>query len=185
MAYQGPEYQSTRPPTQPMPPTRPLTQPLQPTRPLTEPPVPGYLRPAGYQRLTGPDPATLLTWNRHGRGRRVGAAVIDYLAVAVFLVVPHVGGILWLVAHVVNAYFEGRTGQTLGKKAVGIYTIRADNGEFVGGPVGVGRKLLHVLDTLALLTGWIVGLITNRTYADMIIGTVVVRPPDYGPSGRS
>jgi len=182
MAYQGPEY--------------PGQAPMQPTRPLTQPPMPGYVRPQGVQRLTGPDPATLLTWDRRGRWRRVGAAVVDYVAVSAFLLIPHVGGILWLAAHIVNAYFEGRMGQTLGKKAAGIYTIRADNGEFVGGVVGIGRKILHILDTLALLTGWIVGLITNRTYADMIIGTVVVRPPatpppygaaprPYGPSGWS
>jgi hypothetical protein len=35
---------------------------------------------------------------------------------------------------------QGR--QTLGKKALGLYTIRAETGEFMGGAVGIGRKLL-------------------------------------------
>lgn len=82
-----------------------------------------------------------------------------------------------LIVICIYGYFEGTTGQTLGKKALGIYTIKADTGEFIGGATGIGRKLLHFLDTFALLTGWIAGLITGRTYADRIIGTVVVRRP--------
>jgi hypothetical protein len=152
---------------------------------------PGYVRPYGDQfsdwwaasgaganrRLSGPGPAILLAWSRHGLWRRVGAALIDYVAVGVLLAIPAFGIIIYLAAYFANAYLEGTTGQTLGKKAVGIYTVRKDTGEFIGGAVGIGRKLLHILDTLALFTGWIVGLITNRTYADMIIGTVVVRRP--------
>ena len=136
------------------------------------------------RRLARPHPATLLTGNRRGFWRRVGAALIDYAAVSLFLLIPHLGWIFWLAAHIVNAYLEGTTGQTLGKKAVGIYTIRKDTGEFTGGVVGIGRKLLHILDTLTLLTGWIVGLITNRTYADMIIGTIVVSQPRPGRTPR-
>ena len=86
-------------------------------------------------------------------------------------------GPLALIVLCLYGYFEGTTGQTLGKKALGIYTIRADTGEFIGGAAGIGRKLLHFLDSIALFTGWIVGLITGRTYADRIVGTVVVRIP--------
>jgi uncharacterized RDD family membrane protein YckC len=92
-------------------------------------------------------------------------------------VIPVIGVILWLGIAFANAYFEGTTGQTLGKKALGIYTIKRDTGEFLGGAVGIGRQLLHILDTLALCTGWIVGLCITRTYADMIVGSTVVRRP--------
>jgi hypothetical protein len=60
---------------------------------------------------------------------------------------------------------------------VGIYTIKKDTGEFLGGAVGIGRQLLHILDYLALCTGFIVGLFITRTYADMIVGSTVVRKP--------
>lgn len=145
--------------------------------------------PTGNRRLAGPDPAMLLTWRRAGGLRLAGAFVIDYMLGLILWVIPVIGVILWLGIIFVNAYFEGTTGQTLGKKAVGIYTIKKDTGEFLGGAVGVGRHLLHILDTLALFTGWIVGLFTSRTYADMIVGSTVVRrprvaqaqAPGYGP----
>jgi hypothetical protein len=131
---------------------------------------------AGGPRQRGrgrPDAATLLTWN-HGRSRRRRRARwIDTIVLLVTLV-PHIGWILYLAAFLVNAYFEGKTGQTLGKRVMGIYTIKADTGEFIGGWLGIVRTMLHALDTLALGSGWIVGRITNRTYADRIMGTVVV-----------
>jgi len=134
------------------------------------------------RRLIGPSPAELLTWSRNARWRRVCAFVIDYVLGWVLFAIAVLGVIVYLAACFVNAYFEGTTGQTLGKKAVGIYTIRKDTGEFIGGAVGIGRQLLHILDFLLLFTGYIIGLITNRTYADMIIGTVVVRRPRSVPA---
>jgi uncharacterized RDD family membrane protein YckC len=103
--------------------------------------------------------------------------VIDYMLGLVLWIIPLIGVILWLGIAFANAYFEGTTGQTLGKKAVSIYTIKRDTGEFPGGAVGIGRQLLHILDTLALCTGWVVGLFITRTYADMIVGSTVVRRP--------
>lgn len=50
---------------------------------------------------------------------------------------------------------EGRTGQTLGKKALGIRLVR----EIDGQPLGVGmafvRRLAHFLDSLACYLGWL------------------------------
>jgi len=133
--------------------------------------------PTGNRRLAGPDPATLLTWRRAGAWRLIGAALIDIMIGWVLAPIPVIGAILCIGVFFVNTYFEGTTGQTLGKKAVGIYTIKKSTGEFLGGAVGIGRQLLHILDTLALFTGWIVGLFITRTYADMIVGSTVVRRP--------
>lgn len=69
------------------------------------------------------------------------------------------------------------TGQSLGKKAVGIYVIKRDTGEFLGGWVGIGRQLLHIVDYLPLCLGFIVGLFNTRTFADMIVGSTVVARP--------
>ena len=133
--------------------------------------------PTGNRRLAGPDPATLLTWRPAGGLRLIGAFVIDVMLGWVLLVIPLIGAIIYLVIVFVNAYFEGTTGQSLGKKALGIYVIKKDTGEFLGGAVGIGRQLLHILDYLALGTGFIVGLFITRTYADMIVGSTVVRRP--------
>ncbi len=136
--------------------------------------------PTGNRRLAGPDPATLLTWRRAGAWRLIAAFVIDIMLEWVLLAIPVIGAIFCVAITFVNSYFEGTTGQSLGKKAVGIYVIKRDTGEFLGGAVGIGRQLLHILDYLALGTGFIVGLFITRTYADMIVGSTVVRRPRVG-----
>jgi uncharacterized RDD family membrane protein YckC len=128
-----------------------------------------------------PAPATLLTWRRAGAWRLIGALLIDCTLVWVLggltLVLPVFGEIVILAIVFINSYLEGSTGQSLGKKAVGIYVIKHDTGEFLGGWVGIGRQLLHILDYLPLCIGFIIGLFNTRTFADMIVGsTVVVRP---------
>jgi hypothetical protein len=129
------------------------------------------------RRLAGPDQATLLAWRPAGGLRLVGASVIDFMLGWFLVWIPWIGPIIGLGIFFAQSYFEGTTGQTLGKKALGIYTIKKDTGEFLGGAIGIGRQLLHILDTLAFFTGWIVGLFITRTYADMIVGSTVVRKP--------
>lgn len=126
-----------------------------------------------HVKLVAPTPRALLAYPRCGMWRRVGAALIDTVLASLALAL----GPLALVVVCVYGYFEGTTGQTLGKKALGLYTIKADTGEFLGGAAGIGRQLLHFLDYITLLSGYIVGLITGRTYADRIMGTIVVREP--------
>jgi hypothetical protein len=76
-----------------------------------------------------------------------------------------------------NGLLEGVTGQSIGKALFGLYTIRAGTGEFTGSGTGIYRRVLHVLDTLPVCAGWVTGLATGRTFADRIVGTVVVRRP--------
>lgn len=133
--------------------------------------------PTGNRRRVGPDPATLLTWRRAGGWRLIAAFLIDLVLQWVLLAIPVIGAVFCVAIMLVNSYFEGTTGQSLGKKALGLYVIKKDTGEFLGGAVGIGRQLLHILDYLALGTGFIVGLSITRTYADMIVGSTVVRRP--------
>ena len=93
------------------------------------------------------------------------------------LALPVFGEIAILAIAFVNSYLEGSTGQSLGKKAVGIYVIKRDTGEFLGGWVGIGRQLLHILDYLPLCIGYIIGLFNTRTFADMLVGSTVVARP--------
>lgn len=92
------------------------------------------------------------------------------------LVLPVFGEIAIPAIAFVNSYLEGSTGQSLGKKAGGIY-VRRDTGEFLGGWVGIGRQLLHILDYLPLCIGFIIGLFSTRTFADLIVGSTVVSRP--------
>lgn len=66
----------------------------------------------------------------------------------------------------------GVTGRSLGRAVCGITITRSD-----GAPAGpwwlLGRELAHLLDTAALLVGWLWPLWDSRgrTFADMLVGT--------------
>lgn len=82
-----------------------------------------------------------------------------------------------------NVWFrQGRTGQTFGKRVLGIRLVRLDDGEPVGVPLALGRYLLHWADMLPLLTGWLWPLWdgNRQTFADKIVGTVVVADAGRG-----
>lgn len=122
-------------------------------------------------------------------GQRLGAYLIDLVLVAV------VQGIVWAltnedVASAIGllaglayfAYFEGGpTGQTIGKRVVGIrvYDFRQ------GGPIGYGRALLRYIGRLVsgipCLLGylWMLWDGEKQTWHDKIAGTVVVPVADY------
>jgi uncharacterized RDD family membrane protein YckC len=110
-------------------------------------------------------------------GRRIGAMLIDTVLFAVVFVVVglatggghsghhragvHLGGSATLVFLAITfAYFiacEGATGQTLGKRLLGIRVVSADGGSASWGQVTV-RTLLRIVDALPVL--YIVGLVT-------------------------
>jgi len=111
-------------------------------------------------------------------GARFVEWLIDYGAgIMLSIVTAGLGLFLFVCFYFINAWYEGETGQTLGKKAMNLYVIDARTGKFIGGPSGIGRHLLHLLDALPLGLGYIVGLITGRTFADRILGTIVVAAP--------
>jgi len=128
-----------------------------------------------------PSPITqtnLLTLPRATAGARFVEWLIDYGAgIMLSLVTAGLGLILFVAFYFFNAWHEGETGQTLGKKAMNLYVIDSRTGTFIGGPSGIGRHLLHLLDALPLGLGYIVGLATGRTFADRILGTIVVAAP--------
>ncbi|GAA4556170.1 RDD family protein [Planotetraspora kaengkrachanensis] len=80
---------------------------------------------------------------------------------------------LWL------RYLEGTTGQTLGKRAVGIKTIKEETGEFLGFGMAFARALLHIVDALpgCIPIGylWPIWDEKKQTFADKIVSSIVVR----------
>jgi uncharacterized RDD family membrane protein YckC len=132
-------------------------------------------------------------------GRRIGAALLDLIVlIVVFVVVGLVFGkgqahgssasvnlsgvsaVVYL-ALVVLYYFvlEATTGQTLGKRALGVRVVRTDGGRLGVGAVAV-RTLLRVIDGLPLfyLLGLIVVIATGRRrqrIGDLAAGTTVRR----------
>jgi uncharacterized RDD family membrane protein YckC len=131
-------------------------------------------------------------------GRRIAAALLDFLVLAfVFVVVGLIGGntssgdgnasvtlggaatvAFALISLLYYGLSEALTGQTLGKKALGVRVARLDGSKAGAGAVVI-RTLLRIVDSLPLayLVGLIVVLITGQRrqrLGDLAAGTTVV-----------
>ncbi|MEV5647408.1 RDD family protein [Nocardia sp. NPDC052254] len=84
-----------------------------------------------------------------------------------------VGLALWVI------YQEGTTGQTPGKKVVGIRVIREADGQVLGFGSAFVRKLCHILDNALCGLGYLWPLWDEKsqTFADKIMSTIVVEAP--------
>jgi uncharacterized RDD family membrane protein YckC len=126
---------------------------------------------------------------RSGFWRRFAAYLLDSLLLAVPIVIlvlitsQAVGNIASIaLALAYFSYFEGGpTGQTIGKRALGIRVIDFK----VGGPIGYGRGLLRTiaryLSALVFFLGylWMLWDPEKQTWHDKIAGTVVVPVEAY------
>ena len=72
---------------------------------------------------------------------------------------------------------QGQTGQTIGKKQMGIKLLREQDGQVVGGGLSIGRYFVHIVDSLPLYLGYLWPLwdAKKQTFADKILQTVVVK----------
>lgn len=82
-----------------------------------------------------------------------------------------IAGVIW------EFRLEGRTGQSIGKRALSIRLVREATGELIGTGAAVGRRLTHVLDNALFGLGWLWPLwdAKKQTIADKVHGTVVVK----------
>lgn len=87
------------------------------------------------------------------------------------------GAVLALAFVVRNLLAQGRTGQTLGKRRMGIKVLRVQDGAPPGRTRSILRQVAHVFDSAALLLGWLWPLwdAKHQTFADKLCRTVVVR----------
>jgi uncharacterized RDD family membrane protein YckC len=132
--------------------------------------------------------------------QRVGAYLIDYLigALPVIVVVILVGtfssgdsgasvqasGGLVFLAYLATfaiwvynrAVLQGRTGQSWGKKALNLRLVRMADGQPLGGLMCFVRDIVHVVDALPCLIGYLFPLWDARrqTFGDKIMNTVVL-----------
>jgi uncharacterized RDD family membrane protein YckC len=72
---------------------------------------------------------------------------------------------------------EGKTGQTLGKKAAGIRLVREHDGRPIGFGMAFVRKLAHILDNFLCGLGYFWPLWDDKSqcFADKVSGTLVIR----------
>ena len=141
--------------------------------------APAYGSPAGP-----PGMPELASW-----GLRVGGYLIDALiGFAVGLVLGVVGlaigqsldalsNVVGLALFLYFGYLTGTTGQTPGRKVVGIRVLREQDGQVLGAGAGIGRAFLHILDALPLGLGflWPIWDAKKQTFADKVIKSVVVK----------
>ncbi|MGW0559727.1 RDD family protein [Streptomyces sp. NPDC003016] len=128
-------------------------------------------------------------------GQRVGAYLLDMLIIAGPMYVlgfidlagsedPTTPGVLGLVAMLYTfamaffqLYKEGKTGQSIGKKVLGISLRRERDGLPLGFGMAFVRKLAHFLDSIACYLGWLWPLWDDKkqTFADKVCSTVVIQ----------
>ena len=114
--------------------------------------------------------------------QRVGAALIDgvisvILQRVVGLISAPLGSLVGFVVFLYFAYLVGTTGQTPGKRVLGIKVLREQDGQLLGAGLGIGRAFLHILDVLSLGLGYLWPLwdAKKQTFADKAIHSVVVK----------
>ena len=126
---------------------------------------------------------------RAGFGQRFGAALIDAILVGVvglairYAVSPALGGILGLAIGIsYYGYLEGsNSGQTLGKKWIGIRVIDYAT----GGPIGFGRAVIRyfgrIVSAVVCLLGyfWMLWDKEKQTWHDKFANDVVVPVSSY------
>lgn len=120
-------------------------------------------------------------------GPRIVAGLIDYFgllilgAVVQAFVSNALGALIFLGAlafGLYNAYLNGETGQSTGKKTQNIKVVSQETGQPIGGGMGIVRALCHIVDNIVCYLGYIFGLFIDKdkqTIADKIVKTVVVK----------
>lgn len=79
----------------------------------------------------------------------------------------------------VLGYGVGTTGQSPGKRVMGIKIVSKETGQVIGGGAGVGRWFAHIIDSLVCYIGWLLPLFDaeKQTIADKLIGTHAIVVP--------
>ena len=119
-------------------------------------------------------------------GQRVVSFLIDYVpgfilgaifasaGVSSLAIIFYILGLAWALY---NAYQAGATGQSIGKKTMGVRLINETTGQPIGGGLGIGRYFLHILDGIPCYLGylWPIWDSKRQTFADKILHSVVVK----------
>lgn len=126
-------------------------------------------------------------------GQRVGAYLIDvapiiagYIVLFIISIALHniisvlLAFVFWLGSLAWTIYNRwitmGTTGQSLGKRQLGIKLVKEDTGQPIGPAMAFVRDICHVVDSAICLIGYLFPLwdAKAQTLADKIMTTVVV-----------
>lgn len=122
-------------------------------------------------------PSPLASW-----GTRAVGFIIDYAPIwilsLIFFRSTTASTLLSLLGIAYLAYLghlDGVSGQTPGKAIMGIRLVN-QQGELIGSGSGIGRKFVHIIDSLVCLLGWLLPIVDSKrqTIADKIMNTYVI-----------
>ena len=159
----------------------PAVLPSYPSAPYGQPPAgqtTGFGTPPAYGSPPGAwQGPPLASWGTRAGGFLIDTILSSIVQVVLGLVSPSLGRVAGLVVFLVFGYLTGTTGQTPGRKVVGVKILREADGQVLGAGAGIGRGLLHFLDALPLLLGffWPIWDAKNQTFADKIIKSVAIK----------
>lgn len=147
--------------------------------PPAPPGAPPTGAPAGGPGSAGAPgaPGQLAEWPQ-----RVAATLLDFIPLFVagvfFSISSTLGTLLYLVALawiLYQSYLNGETGQSFGKRVIGIKIIGEQTGQPIGGGMGIARYFIHFVDSICLI-GYLFPLWDpkKQTFTDKILTTVVV-----------
>jgi uncharacterized RDD family membrane protein YckC len=126
-------------------------------------------------------PLTYANW-----GQRAGGYLIDIAPNIILSIIGSAIGnltitlifdLLILAWTVYNRwYLMGTTGQSIGKKQLGITLVSEKTGQPIGPLMAFVRDICHIVDSIICLVGWLFPLwdAKAQTIADKIVATVVV-----------
>jgi uncharacterized RDD family membrane protein YckC len=157
------------------------------------PPPPQYPPPPAGYPPPGPPAGSLADWAPRAGGLLIDSAVIVVIVVVglvigailgaassgLFVLVEVLTYLAVIAFEIVQFIKQGRTGQTIGQKVVGLRLLNEQTGQPIGGGLAFARSIVHFVDSIICYIGWLFPLwdTKRQTLADKIMGTVVVRVP--------
>lgn len=119
----------------------------------------------------------LAGWGTRALGYLIDFVISLALQLAASAVDENLGKLVGLAVGLTFGYLTGTTGQTPGRRVVGVKVLREADGQPLGGMLGIGRNLLHILDAIPLLLGflWPIWDKKKQTFADKIVHSVAVK----------
>jgi len=167
------------------------------------PPPPPFPPPGGYGQQQpygqgfsvggGGSSGNLAEWPQRVLATLVDAGIIIAAEIVLLIVgtvltrvVRPLGVLVLILSYIAVVGFfvlqlvkQGNTGQTIGKKVIGLKVLKEDTHQPVGAGMSVVRYLAHIVDSIICYIGWLFPLwdAKKQTIADKLMGTVVVTVP--------
>ncbi len=141
--------------------------------------------PPSDQPVPAPShPTPLADW-----GTRAVGLLIDWIPIILLNVLTfwssalrNLAGLIGILYVAYLGYMEGMTGQTPGKAVMGTRLVD-QQGSVLGTGAGIGRKFVHILDSLVCLLGWFLPIVDDKrqTIADKVMTSYVVEGVEKKP----